>query len=58
MTLAVAGLVTMGQRTGDGPDAHPDTGQRPFRDAMLQPLALGFALSQVVILAISYIQLG
>ena len=58
LTLATAGLVTMQQRTGDRRDAHPDTGQRPFREAMLQPLALGFALSQVVILAVSFIQLG
>jgi hypothetical protein len=58
MTLGFAGLVTMRQQTGDGPDAHPDAGQRPFREAMLQPLALGFVLSQVVILAISFIQLG
>jgi hypothetical protein len=58
LTLALAGLVTMRQRAGRQVAGYRAVDQRPLRDAMWHPLALGFALSQVVILAVSFIQLG
>ena len=56
VTLAVTGLVVLSRRGGLASAARPYPGQRTLRQAALHPLALGFALTQVVTVAVSFAQ--
>ena len=55
--LAIAGLGALSRLGGLGSGVRPNEHQRTFREALLHPLALAFAASQAVTLAISFSQL-
>lgn len=57
LTLAIAGLGALSRLGGVGSAVRPYLHQRTLREALLHPLALTFAASQAVTLAISLSQL-
>jgi hypothetical protein len=56
VALAVAGLAVLSRRGGLASASRPHPGQLSLREGLLHPLALSFALSQVVTLAITAAQ--
>jgi hypothetical protein len=55
-TLAVVGTLALSRRGGLASAARPYPRQRTLREAILHPLALGFALTQVVTIVVSFAQ--
>lgn len=56
VVLAAVGLAALSRRGGLASAARPHHGERALREAALHPLALGFALTQVVTMAVSFAQ--
>jgi hypothetical protein len=57
VALAVTGFAVLSRRGGLASAARRHPGQRTLRAAALHPLALGFALTQVVTIGVSFAQL-
>lgn len=57
VALAVTGLLVLRRRGGLASAARPHAEQAPLREGLLHPLALGFLLFNLAVLAISFAQL-
>ena len=57
VALCAAGLAALSRRGGLSAVTQPNPQQRTLRDGLLHPLALAFALSQVIVLVVSFAQL-
>jgi len=56
ITLAVVGFGELATRGGRASATWPHPSQRPTRDALRHPLVVGFAITQVVVLVVSFAQ--